>query len=82
MINCIQLYLPETLLIEYDDHDYSEDDFRRLFDDQAVFHIKMHTHCAFVHFYSHAGKCLLDNLSNTIGNLQIFAFYIISCTIV
>ncbi|CAF1633437.1 unnamed protein product [Adineta ricciae] len=63
MISCIQLYLPETLLIEYDDHDYSEDNFRQLFDDQVIFHIKTYPHCAFVHFYSHAD--LVQSLEKT-----------------
>ncbi|CAF4503322.1 unnamed protein product [Rotaria socialis] len=51
-IKCIQLYHPETLLIEYD-QEYSECDIKKLFIHQKLFHIKTYSHCAFVHFYSH-----------------------------
>jgi hypothetical protein len=58
IINCIQLYLPETLFIEYNSQQYSEDDLRKLFDQENIFHIKTYSNCAFVHFYSHTGKSL------------------------
>jgi hypothetical protein len=55
MINCIQLYLPEILFIEYDEK-YTEDDIRKLFNENYIFHIKTYSYCSFVHFYSHHGK--------------------------
>ncbi|CAF0732105.1 unnamed protein product [Adineta ricciae] len=51
-IKCIQLYHPETLLIEYD-QEYSECDIKNLFKNERIFHIKTYAHCAFVHFYCH-----------------------------
>ena len=54
-IKCIQLYHPETLLIEYD-QEYSECDIKNLFKNERIFHIKTYAHCAFVHFYCHDGK--------------------------
>jgi len=55
MINCIQLYCPEILLVEYD-QEYSEDDIIKLFDEERIFHVKTYPYCSFVHFYSHDGK--------------------------
>ncbi|CAF1016189.1 unnamed protein product [Rotaria sordida] len=51
-IKCIQLYYPETLLIEYDQQ-YSEYDIKNLFKNERIFHIKIYSFCAFVHFYCH-----------------------------
>ncbi len=58
MINCIQLYLPEILLIEYD-QEYSEDDIIKFFHKERIFHIKTYSYCSFVHFYSHDGKSII-----------------------
>ena len=55
MINCIQLYQPETLLIEYD-QEYLEEDIFELFDKERISHVKSYPYCSFVHFYSHNGK--------------------------
>lgn len=55
MINCTQLYLPETLFIEHE-KDYSEDNIAQLFNKKRIFHIKSYSYCSFVHFYSHEGK--------------------------
>jgi hypothetical protein len=66
MINCIQLYLPETLFIEYNHQEYSDDDIRKLFDKEKIFHIKTYSYCSFVHFYSHDGKSM--------NSLDIFFF--------
>ncbi|CAF2125611.1 unnamed protein product [Rotaria magnacalcarata] len=52
MINCIQLYLPEILLVEYD-KEFSEDDIIKMFTGKRVFHVKTYLYCSFVHFYSH-----------------------------
>jgi hypothetical protein len=38
-IKCIQLYHPETLLVEYD-QDYSEYDIKKLFKNERIFHIR------------------------------------------
>ncbi|CAF2431942.1 unnamed protein product [Rotaria sp. Silwood2] len=54
-IKCIQLYHPETLLVEYD-QEYSEYDIKNLFKNERIFHIKTYSFCAFVHFYCHDGK--------------------------
>ncbi|CAF3434900.1 unnamed protein product [Rotaria sp. Silwood1] len=51
-IKCIQLYYPETLLVEYD-QEYSEYDIKNLFKNERIFHIKTYSFCAFVHFYCH-----------------------------
>jgi hypothetical protein len=58
MINCIQLYLPEMLFIEYNHQQYSEDDIRKLFNQENIFDIKTYSYCSFVHFYSHTGKSI------------------------
>ncbi|UJR22381.1 hypothetical protein I4U23_025443 [Adineta vaga] len=74
MINCIQLYLPETLFIEYNDQDYSEDEIRKLFDNIKIFHIKSYSYCSFVHFYSHDD--LMQSLKKTFNNsIQITPIY-------
>jgi hypothetical protein len=72
MINCIQLYLPESLFIEYHQN-YSEDDIRKLFNKDKIFHIKTYSYCSFVHFYSHHGKekhqrfqCVIKEKNSTI----------------
>ncbi|CAF1179585.1 unnamed protein product [Adineta steineri] len=62
MINCIQLYQPETLFIEYD-QEYFEDDIRKLFDKTRIFHVKTYPHCSFVHFYSH--NDLIQSINKT-----------------
>ncbi len=55
MINCIQLYQPETLLIEYD-QELTENEILKLFNKENIFHMKIYPYCSFVHFYSHDGK--------------------------
>jgi hypothetical protein len=69
MINCIQLYEPETLLIEYD-QDYSEDDIKNLFKEERIFHIKIYSYCSFVHFYSHDGKSPVKSVTLIAAQLQ------------
>ncbi|CAF4719725.1 unnamed protein product [Rotaria socialis] len=61
MINCIQLYLPETLLVEYD-KEFSEDDIIKMFNGKRVFHVKTYLYCSFVHFYSY------DDLTQSINS--------------
>lgn len=58
MIKCIQLYLPETLFVEYDQN-LSSVELMEFFSKHNVFHIKIYSCCAFVHFYSHYGKILI-----------------------
>ena len=57
-VKCIQLYCPEILLVEYD-HEYTENDLRNLFTNEIIFHVKIYSLCAFIHFYSHDGKLSL-----------------------
>ena len=71
MINCIELYHSETLLIEHDQN-YSEDDILKLFDKEKIFHIKTYPYCSFVHFYSHHGKYIFTNVLMYIYNYVIF----------
>jgi len=74
MINCIQLYLPELLLIEYDQK-YSQDDIIKLFDNKTIFHMKNYSHCSFVHFYSHHD--LLQSISKKFDDfIRIIPIYI------
>ncbi|CAF3599964.1 unnamed protein product [Rotaria sordida] len=74
IINCIQLYYPETLLIEYD-QEYSEDDIIKLFDKKKIFHIKIYSYCSFVHFYSHDD--LAQSINRTFDNfIRVIPIYI------
>ncbi|CAF3811897.1 unnamed protein product [Rotaria sp. Silwood1] len=74
IINCIQLYYPETLLIEYD-QEYSEDDIIKLFDRKKIFHVKTYLYCSFVHFYSHDD--LVQSINKTFDNfVRVIPIYI------
>ena len=57
-IQCIQLYHPETLLVEFDET-LAEYELEKLLQDQRIFHIRSQSSCAFVHFHSYDGKCSL-----------------------
>ena len=58
-IQCIELYHPETLLVEYDET-HAEYELEKLLQDQRIFHVKSQSSCAFVHFHSYDGKYSLD----------------------
>ena len=62
-IECIQLFQPETLLVDFD-RDYSENELRHLFDNARIFHIKMYAFCAIVHFHSYEGKPIVRAFDN------------------
>lgn len=53
-VQCIQLHHPETLLIEYD-QEYTKSQIEEIFQNCRIFHIKIYSSCAFVHFYCHDG---------------------------
>ena len=62
-IDAIKLYLPEILLVEYDEH-HSDEEINSWFAKENIFHIKTYPFCSFVHFYSHQGQSTISCLFN------------------